>query len=112
MKVAVGYALLNEPGPRYHLGGIPAGYAIVGVDDIVTGFETMELDHPGGEDEKTLLDVKRSFALWNKKYIIFPGPLPRPPTPPCSSPPQQKVHTYPRGTPARVHLDLRRVREG
>jgi hypothetical protein len=32
------------------------------VDDVVPGFETMELDFPGGDEEKTLADVKRGFA--------------------------------------------------
>ena len=34
-KVAVGFALPNEPGASYHLGQIPAGYARVGVDEII-----------------------------------------------------------------------------
>ena len=105
-KVAVGYVYPIEDGAMYHHDSIPAGYARVGVDDIVTGFETMELDIPGGDDEKTLGDVKRGFALWNKKYIVFSDPLPRPPqqqrpsTPPRSSPPQQqRQSTPPRSSP-------------
>ena len=42
--VAVGFALPNEPRASYHVGQIPAGYARVGVDEIIPGFETLELD--------------------------------------------------------------------
>ena len=111
LKVAVGFAYPNDPEASYHHGVIPAGYARVGVDEVMTGFHTMELEIPGGEEEKTQGDVERGFALWNKKYIILPDSLPRPPTPPCSSPPQQQSPHLPERDPARVHLDLRRVRK-
>ena len=89
-KMAVGYALPNEPGARYHLGGIPAGYAIVGVDDIVPLYANLNFDIPGGDGERTLGDAKKSIILWPKKYILFPNlPPPRPPTPPSSNPPPQ-----------------------
>ena len=100
LKVAVGYALPNQPGASYHLGDIQAGYARVGVDEIVPGFETLELEIPGGEEERTLGEVKRGFVLWNKKYIVFPGSLPRPPTPPYSSPPQQQSQPLPERDPS------------
>ena len=100
VKVAVGYVYPTEEGSTYHHESIPAGYARVGVDDIVTGFETMELDIPGGDEEKTLADVKRGFALWNKKYIVFSDRLARAPTPPRSSPSQQpRPPTPPRSSP-------------
>ena len=88
-KVAFGYALPNPPGATIHLGGIPDGYARVGVDQIMLGFETLELDIPGGDEEKTLGEVRRGIVLWNKKNIVFPNLAPRPPTPPSSSPPPQ-----------------------
>jgi len=90
IKVAVGYVYPAEDGATHHHQPIPAGYARVGVDDIVAGYETMNLDIPGGDDENTLGDVKRGFALWNKKYIVFSDPLPRPPTPPRSGPHEQQ----------------------
>ena len=43
MKVAVGYALPCPPDARWHYRDIPAGYAKVGVDEIVSGFHDMEL---------------------------------------------------------------------
>ena len=48
-------------------------------------------------------DVKRGFALWKKQYIVFSGPVPRPPTPPGSSPHVQQGPHEPQGpstTPA------------
>ena len=100
LKVAVGFAYPNEPEATYHHGVIPAGYARVGVDEVMTGFHTMELEIPGGEEEKTLGDVERGFALWNKKYIVLPDSLPRPPTPPCSSQPQQESPHLPERDPS------------
>jgi hypothetical protein len=61
------------------------------VDEIVPGYESLELDMPGLEDETTLGEVKGGLILWNKKDIKFPGlappPLsrrrsPSPPSPP------------------------------
>ena len=88
-KVAVGYALPNQSGASYHLGGIPAGYARVGVDEVVPLYANLDLDIPGGDGEKTLGEVEKGIALWNKKNIVFPNLAPRPPTPPSSSPPPQ-----------------------
>ena len=99
-KVAVGYALPNEPGASYHLGQIPAGYARVGVDAIIPGFEALELDYPGGDDETTLGQVKHGFVLWNKKYIVLPGSAPRPPTPPSRSPPPTSPPFLPQRDPS------------
>ena len=71
-KVAVGYALPNQSGASYHLGGIPAGYARVGVDEVVPLYANLDLDIPGGDGEKTLGEVEKGIALWNKKNIVFP----------------------------------------
>jgi hypothetical protein len=71
LKVAVGQALVIQPGELYHCGQIPDGYARVGVDEIMPGFESLELELPGGDEEKTLADVKHAFALWPKKYIVL-----------------------------------------
>ena len=39
--------------------GIPAGYARVGVDESYAGIcQTLDLDIPGGDDEKTLGEVE------------------------------------------------------
>jgi hypothetical protein len=90
MKVAVGYALPSGPGQLWHGREIQDGYARVGVDAIVTGYESLELDVPGPEEETTLGEVLGGVILWDKKHILFPGSAPRrPPSPPSprNSPP-------------------------
>jgi hypothetical protein len=102
MKVAVEQALPSGPDVRWHGREIPAGYAKVGVDEIVTGFHDMELDIAGPEDERTLGEVLGGVILWDKNYIKLPGSAPRitlplsrrrsptPPSPP--SPPHDYGH--------------------
>jgi hypothetical protein len=90
MKVAVGYALPSGPGQVWHGREIRAGYARVGVDAIVPGYESLELDIPGPEEETTLGEVLGGIILWDKKHIVFPGSAPRQPLSPlspCNSPP-------------------------
>ena len=57
MKVAVGYAIPSTPDARWNDREIPAGYAKVGVDEVVPMFCDMLLDIPGPHDETTLGDV-------------------------------------------------------
>jgi hypothetical protein len=87
-KVAVGFALPCVPGARFHLSQIPDGYARVGVDEVLKGYESLELDMAGGDGEKTLGEVTGGIILWKKKYIVLADSTP-PPTPPSSNPPQQ-----------------------
>jgi hypothetical protein len=101
MKVAVGQALPCQPDARWHGREIPAGYAKVGVDEIVTGFHDMELDIPGPEDERTLGEVLGGVILWDKNYIKLPGSAPRTTPPPSrrrsptpTSPPRSPPHDY------------------
>ncbi|KAK1666218.1 hypothetical protein QYE76_054377 [Lolium multiflorum] len=82
MKVAIGSAL--PPGALHHNNPIPDGYARVTVEDIVQGFEDLEIDYATPEGERRLGDVKRQFILWKKKFIKFPGEAPRPTSPPPS----------------------------
>jgi hypothetical protein len=79
MKMAIGYASSCEPRVTWHFCEIPVGYARVGVDEIVPGYESLELDMPGPEDETTLGEVKGGVILWNKKDIKFLGLAPPPP---------------------------------
>ncbi|KAI5020154.1 hypothetical protein ZWY2020_045042 [Hordeum vulgare] len=72
MKVAVGQALPSGPDARWHGREIPAGFAKVGVDEIMTGFNDMELDIAGPEDERTLGEVLGGVILWDKNYIKLP----------------------------------------
>jgi hypothetical protein len=69
IKVVVGQALPCPPDTRWHGREIPAGFAKVGVDEIVTGFHDMELDIPRPEDERTLEEVVGGVILWDKNYI-------------------------------------------
>ncbi|KAK1645527.1 hypothetical protein QYE76_063332 [Lolium multiflorum] len=98
-KVAIGTALPCKPGALHHGNPIPAGYARVTVDDVVEGYEDLEIDSAGAV---RLGDVKRQIILWQKKDIKFLGSAPRPPTPrnhPTSPPPPVVV----------VHLHLLHV---
>ena len=79
LKVATGYALPYEPGALWHCKPIPAGYARVGVDEILPGYASLELDFTGPEDEKTLGEVGGGIILWLKEDIKFPGLVPNPP---------------------------------
>ena len=69
MNVAVGTDLLCPPEARWHGREIPAGYAKVTVDEIVMGFDSMELDIPGPEGERTLGEVLGGIILWDKNNI-------------------------------------------
>ena len=46
MKVAVGFALACDSGACWYAGEIQAGYARVGVDEVLPGYESLELDMP------------------------------------------------------------------
>ena len=105
MKVATGFALPYGPGALWHGTEIPAGYARVGVDEILTGFHSMELDIYGPEGERTLGEVKGGIILWDKENIKFPaGSAPWTTAPPPSrrrspSPPSPRRSPPPRLRP-------------
>jgi hypothetical protein len=73
MKVAVGNLLPSGPGQLWHGREIRAGYARVGVDAIMPGYESLELDIAGPEEETTLGEVLGGVILWDKKHIVFPS---------------------------------------
>ncbi|KAK1685267.1 hypothetical protein QYE76_046115 [Lolium multiflorum] len=79
MKVATGSAL--PPGALHHNNPIPDGYARVTVEEIVQGFEDLDIDIATPEGATRLGDVKRQFILW-QKFIKFPGEAPRQTSPP------------------------------
>ena len=83
-KVATGSALPCTPGALHHNNPIAYGYARVTVEDIVQGFEDLEIDYATPEGDRRLADVKRQFILWRKEYILFPGEAPRLTSPPPS----------------------------
>ena len=57
LKATDGYALSCESSARWHCNPIPDGYGRVGVDHILPGYDSLELDIPGAEDERTLGEV-------------------------------------------------------
>ncbi|KAK1652061.1 hypothetical protein QYE76_069866 [Lolium multiflorum] len=66
----------------HHNNPIADGYARVTVEDIVQGFEDLDIDIATPEGARRLGDVKRQFILWQKKFIKFPGEAPRRTSPP------------------------------
>ena len=65
IKVADNIALPNPPEAIYHGNPVPPGYARVGVDEVLSGYEALNLDFPAGEGEDTLIEAKRNgFILW------------------------------------------------
>ena len=52
--VAYGTAMPTQPGDVYHGQQISPGYTRVGVEQVCQGWETLELDIPGGDGERTL----------------------------------------------------------
>jgi hypothetical protein len=83
MKVAIGYALTSGPGQLWNGREIRASYACVRVDAIMPGYESLDLDIAGPEEETTR-EVLGGVILWDKKYIVFLGSAPRRPPPPPS----------------------------
>jgi hypothetical protein len=68
MKVAVGYSLPIGPNPTYHCTSVPHGYAVAGVDQVISGFEQLKLDYPTGEgDLYELGEAKKTTILWLKE---------------------------------------------
>jgi len=97
MKVAVGIAIPIGSNPTFHCHPVPEGYAVVGVDQVMSEeFRGLKLDHPAGEDGEVLElgDATKDTILWRKDCIVIPGWTPRPsnpegndPSPPPSPPP-------------------------
>ena len=69
--VAYGTAMPTEPGDVYHGQQIPPRYTRVGVEQVCQGWETLELDIPGGDGERTLAEAIHGYILWDKRYIVL-----------------------------------------
>src|SRR4051812_46439273 len=92
IKVADSFALTNPPGALHRYNLIPPGYARVGVDEVVTEYEELNLDFPGGEGQQTLREAKQSgIYLWRKQWIIFPDIMSSPTRSTSSSPPPPEM---------------------
>jgi hypothetical protein len=86
VKVAVGFALPSVPDGTYHCSLILDGYAVVRVDEVMNGFEQLELEIPTGEGDTELGDARRSTILWRMEHIVLPHWTPRQQTPPEEAP--------------------------
>jgi hypothetical protein len=96
MKVAIGYALPIGPNATYHCTPVPHGYAIAGVDQVMSGFEQLKLDYPAGEgDLYELGEAKKTTILLLKEYIMLPNWTPRSPAH-HPSPPSRQPSLLPR----------------
>ncbi|KAK1601841.1 hypothetical protein QYE76_017314 [Lolium multiflorum] len=71
MSMKVGSALPCLPGALHHNNPIQDGYARVTMEDIVQGFEDLDIDIATPEGARRLGDVKRRFILWQKKFSSF-----------------------------------------
>src|SRR6185437_16235939 len=69
--VAYGTAMPTQPGDVYHGQQILAGYTRVGVEQVCQGWDTLELDIPGGDGERTLAEAIHGYILWDKRYIVL-----------------------------------------
>src|SRR3954468_15040895 len=72
IKVAVDFALPDPPGALHHCNPIPPGYARVGVDEVVTEYQELNLDFLGGEGQQTVREAKQTcIYLWRKEWVMF-----------------------------------------
>ena len=49
-----GYALTCESTARWHCNAIPDGYGRVDVDQVLPGYESLEIDIIGADDERMM----------------------------------------------------------
>nr|TKW32558.1 hypothetical protein SEVIR_2G175300v2 [Setaria viridis] len=70
--IMVAYGVAEQPtqGQTIHGVEIPAlGYAKVGVDRVVDGWDDLKLEIPRGDGEKNLEESIHGWILWPKRYI-------------------------------------------
>jgi hypothetical protein len=74
-----------EEGQKWHCNDIPHGYVPVEVEQVVTSWEDLELDIPGGDGETKLGQCSHCIILWSKADIVIPdtpAATNKPPSPP------------------------------
>ena len=76
MAVGVVNAINWMRTPRIHGQPVPEEYARVLVDRVERGCASVPLDIEGGDGEKTLDEVEKTFICWCKHFIIIPGVSP------------------------------------
>ena len=72
-KEAIGTVRPPRPEGTFHCRMIPQGYAVVMVDEIMEGFEELELAYPTDEGETLLGQALRTSCLWRKEFIKLPN---------------------------------------
>ena len=71
MKVTDGFALPSGHEATFHGNPSTPGYARVGVDQVVSAYETLDLDYPGGEGEQTLGEIKTHSTNLSSIAIVY-----------------------------------------
>ena len=90
-KAAIGNVLPPRHEGTFHSRPIPQGYAVVMVDEIVEGYEELELDYPTGDGDSRLSQALKTAFLCRKELIKLafssvPSINPPPPPPPSRAP--------------------------
>ena len=75
LSVPVAYGMVSpiQPGQTVHCREIPNGFAPVEVEQVVSTYNDMELEIPGGDGETKLGRSCHCIILWRKSDIIIPG---------------------------------------
>ncbi|KAJ1255741.1 hypothetical protein BS78_K165800 [Paspalum vaginatum] len=68
-NLTTGVPLPVLPGQKYHCSDIPPGYSSVSVEQVVSSYEELELEHKGGDGKRTLKEAIHGAILWQKSYI-------------------------------------------
>ncbi|EEC83561.1 hypothetical protein OsI_29205 [Oryza sativa Indica Group] len=71
--VAYGMTKCVEEGKKWHCNDIPHDYVPVEVEQVVTNWEDLELDIPGGDGETKLGQCSHCIILWSKADVVIPG---------------------------------------
>src|SRR3954468_9792750 len=71
IKVADGFALPNPPEATYHGNPIQPGYAHVGVDEVVSVYEELNLDILGGEGGRPLKKPKKMVFIYGENNASY-----------------------------------------
>ncbi|KAJ1277649.1 hypothetical protein BS78_04G019600 [Paspalum vaginatum] len=88
--IAHGVALPVLPGQKYHCSDIPPGYSTVSMEQVVSIYEDLELEHKGGDGERTLKEVVHEMILWSPNNNSSPQSPKSPTKPPTHRSPRPR----------------------
>ena len=71
LKAAVVSVAPPQPDGTFHYRPIPHGYPVVMADEVMQGFEELELDHPTGEGDNQLVYALRSTCYGGRSTSSF-----------------------------------------